>query len=66
MPKYDLWLMRYVFFALLPLNNPKNQNLKKMKKKPLEVLHTLYIILHMCTRNDNHMMYGSSDMEHDK
>ena len=24
-----------------------------------------FIILHMCTINDNHMMYGSWNMEHD-
>ena len=42
-------------FALLPPNNPENQNFKKMKKKtPGDI-----IILHMCTINDNHMMYGS-------
>ena len=23
-------------------------------------------MLHMCTINDNHMMYGSQDMEHDR
>ena len=42
------------FFALLPPNNPKNQNLKKMKKRSGDI-----IILHMCTLNDNHMMSGS-------
>ena len=43
------------FFALLPVyNNPKNQNFEKMKKRPGDI-----IILHMCTINDNHMMYGS-------
>ena len=37
--------------------------LKKLKKKQ----KTLgYIILHRCTINDNHMMYGSWDMEHDR
>ena len=43
-----------LFFALLPPNNPKNQNFEKMKKTPGDI-----IILHMCTVNDNHMMYGS-------
>ena len=50
-----------LFFALLPPNNPKNQNFEKMKKTPRDI-----IILHMCTINDNHMMYGSWDMEHDR
>ena len=35
------------FFALSPPDNPENQICKK----------------HMCTLNDNHMMYGSQDME---
>ena len=42
------------FFALLPLNNPKNQNFEKMKKTAGYI-----IILHMHTINDSHMMYGS-------
>ena len=33
-----------------------------MKKKVLRDI----INLHMCTINDNHMMYGSWDMEHDR
>ena len=41
------------FFTLLPPNNLKNQNFAKMKKTPGD------IILHMCTINDNHLMYGS-------
>ena len=40
-------------------NHPKNQNLKKIKKT------TGDIILHMCTINDNHIMYGSWDIECD-
>ena len=40
-------------FALLP-NNSKNQNFEKMKKTPGDI-----IILHKCTINNNHMMYGS-------
>ena len=42
-----------LFFTLLP-NSPKNQNLKKMKKPPGDI-----IILHMCTKNYDQMMYGS-------
>ena len=54
------------FFALLPPpplplpNNPENQNFEKTKKTPGD------IILHKCTINDNDMMYGSWDMEHDR
>ena len=46
------------FFALLPSNNQKNQNFEKMKKPSGDI-----IILHMWTINDNHMMYGSWDIE---
>ena len=42
------------FFALLPHNNPENQNFEKMKKIPGDI-----IILQMFTLYDNHMMYGS-------
>ena len=48
------------FFALLhpfPPNNPENQNFEKMKKTPGDI-----IILHKCTINDNHMIYGSWDI----
>ena len=44
-----------IFFVLLPPpNNSKNQNFEKMKITPGDI-----IILHMCTINDNHMMFGS-------
>ena len=36
-----------------PFNRPKNQNLKKMKKTPGDI-----IILRMCTKNYDHMMYS--------
>ena len=37
--------------------DPENQNFEKMKKPPED------IILQMCTINDSHMMYSSSDVE---
>ena len=55
------------FFALLhppippPSNNPKNQDFEKLKKPPGDI-----IILLKNTINDNHMMYGSWTMEHDR
>ena len=70
---YDVWFLRYgawqtEFFVILdhflpfyPPNNLKNQNFEKMKKLPGDI-----IILHMCTTNENHMMYVSWDMEHDR
>ena len=51
-----------LFFAFLPLpppNNLKNLNFEKLKKAPGD------IILHLCTINNNHMMYGSWDMKCD-
>ena len=50
-----------LFFALLPPDNPKNQNFEKMKKLPRDI-----IILYMCTINENLTMYGIWDMEHDR
>ena len=46
------------FFALLTPKNPKNQNFEIMEKVPGYI-----IILHMCTINDNYIMYGSWDTE---
>ena len=43
-----------LFFALLPPNNPENQNFENIKKMPGDI-----IIFHMCTINENHIMYGS-------
>ena len=51
----------WLFFALLPSNSPKNQNFEKIKKTPGDI-----IILHMCTKNYDQMMYGSWDMVHDR
>ena len=42
------------FLPFDPPNNPKNQNFEKMRKTPGDI-----IILHLCTTNDHHMMYGS-------
>ena len=42
------------FSTLLPRNNLENENLEKMKKASGDV-----IILHMCTKNHDHMMYAS-------
>ena len=68
---YHVWSLRYgvwqtEFFVILdrflpfyPTNNAKNQNFEKMKKPPGDI-----IILHICTINDNYMMYGSWHMKH--
>ena len=50
-----------VFCSFVPLTTQKLKILKKWKKPtPGDI-----IILQWCTINDNHMMYGSWDMEHD-
>ena len=71
--KFSTWFLRYgvqqriflsfrtIFLLFYPSNNPKNQNFEKMKKLPGDI-----IILHICTINGNHMMYGSWNMEHDR
>ena len=45
------------FFALLPFKSPKNENIKKMKKIPRDI-----IILHNCTKTHDQMLYCSWDM----
>ena len=49
-----------LFFGLLP-QQPKKLKLKKKKKTPGDI-----IILHMYTKNYDHMMYSSSDMVHNE
>ena len=44
----------WAIFCPFTPNSPKNQN-KKKKKKTLGDI----IILHMCTKNYDHMMYSS-------
>ena len=68
---YDVWFLRYgeqwtEFFVILdyfltfyPHKNLKNQNFEKIQKPEY------IIILHICTLNDSHMMYGSWNMERD-
>ena len=48
------------FCPFTPPNNPKNETFWKNEKKnpPTDI-----IILHKCTINDSHMMYGSWNME---
>ena len=67
---YDSWNIRCnrekflsfwaIFCPFSPLTTQKIKILK-LKKTPGDI-----IILHICTTNDNHMMYGSWDMEHNR
>ena len=64
--KYGVWQTQFYviledFLHFHPPNNPKNQNFEKMKKPRRDIT-----TLQLCTINDNHMMYGSWDMECDK
>ena len=67
---YDAWFLRYevcgeqnfvILDCFLPFYpfNLKNQNFEKMKKKPGGI-----IILHISNTNENNMVYGSWDIEH--
>ena len=70
---YDVWFLKYgacdrqdflsfwtVFLPFYPPTNPNNQNFENMKKRSVDIS-----ILHKCTINNNHMMYGSWGMKHD-
>ena len=46
------------FLPFDPPNNQENQNFEKKEKKPGHI-----IISHICTINENHMMYASWDMK---
>ena len=52
-----------IFLPFYLTSNLQNKNFEKIKKKKKTLGD---IILHMCTINDNHMMYGSWDMERDR
>ena len=65
---YGFWDIRHdgqsflsLFFSFDPPNNQTNQTFEKMKRIPGDSF-----ILHLSTTNDNHMMYGSWDMEHNR
>ena len=49
------------YFPFQPPKPPKNQNFEKYKNIDGDI-----IILHMCTINHDHVMYGSRDMERDR
>ena len=48
-------------FCHFTYNNPKYQKFEKMKKASGDVIN-----LHLCTKNHNHVMYASWDMECNK
>ena len=70
---HDVWFLRHgaqqtehvvildCFLLFYPTNNLQKQNFENMKKNSWDI-----IILHMCTINDNHIIYSSCDMEHNR
>ena len=54
----ELFVMFGHFFPFYPLKNLENQNFEIMKKTRGDI-----IFLHMCTKGDNQMIFGSQDME---
>ena len=61
MPQTEFFIILDHFLPFYPHNNPKKSKFEKIKKALGDI-----IILHMCIINDNHMMHGSSDTEHDR
>ena len=66
---WDIKCTRQNVFVILghylpyyPFNSLKNENFKKMKKKTSGDI----IILHMCTKNHDHMLFCSWDMACDR
>ena len=57
----EFFIVLGYFLPFYASNSWENQNFEKMKKMPRD-----NIILHMCIINENHMMYGSWDMECDR
>ena len=49
-----------LFYAPLPFSL-KPEKLESLKKTAGDI-----IVLHLCAINDNHMMYGSYNIEHDR
>ena len=66
----SFWNLFCPFTPSLPPNNPENQNFEKLKKaleknfKKIKIKKVPgdVIILHMCTKNYDHMLYCSLDM----
>ena len=56
--RHNFLSFRAIFCPFIALTTRNIKILKKLKKTPGNI-----ITLHLCTTNDNHMMYGSWDME---
>ena len=49
----DFYFSVWAIFVLLLPKQPEKSKFKKMKKTPGDI-----IVLHMCTKNNDHMMYS--------
>ena len=56
---YNCFSFWAFFLPFYPTNNPKYENFNKNEKTPTD------IILHMCTKNHDHMLYCSWEMARD-
>ena len=55
---FSFWV---IFCPFTLLTTQKMRTLEKLNNTPGGLT-----ISHLCTTNDNHMIYGSCDMEHDR
>ena len=63
---WDMENDRQNFLSFYPIINLMNQFLKKLKKKKKKKMPGDIIILHVCTKNYDHMMYESWDKVHEE
>ena len=59
--KQKIFVVLNPFLSFYPPNNPKKQNFEKLKKDPGDI-----IILHKRTKNHDHVLYCSLDMERNR
>ena len=63
---WDMENDRQNFLSFYPIINLMNQFWKKFKKKKKKKMPGDIIILHVCTKNYDHMMYESWDKVHEE
>ena len=54
-----IFILGYTFFPFYSPDSPKNENFKKMKNSPADIIN-----LHKCTKNQDDMLYYPWDMAH--
>ena len=63
LPRYGVWQTKLSFQAIFCSFNPLLTPKIKIWKKNKKTLDICVIFLYMCTKNQDHMMYGSWDMK---